>query len=65
MGYPTWKYHAKEEAKIVDSDDALEAGWFDCPKKAKEAKAPPVGESLGIAKVAKPKTKKRGPKAKK
>lgn len=64
---PTWVYHATEEAKIVSAEEAQTlygTGWCDCPKKAKEVKAPPVGESLGIAKTVKPAAKKRGPKPK-
>ena len=36
MGNPTWVYHPKQEAKIVDSDEAAtlyKQGWADSPAK--------------------------------
>ena len=38
--YPKWKYHATEQALIVDDLDAEEAlgeGWFDTPAEADES----------------------------
>src|SRR6185295_20156862 len=38
--YPKWKYHATEQALIVDDLDAEEAlgeGWFDTPAEASES----------------------------
>lgn len=38
--HPKWKYHATEQAVVVDDDDSEQAlgdGWFDTPAEAKEA----------------------------
>ena len=39
--FPTWVYHAKHEAKVVQSDVAEELyknGWEDSPAKCKQEK---------------------------
>lgn len=38
--YPKWKYHATEQAVVVDDESAEQAlgeSWFDTPAEAKEA----------------------------
>lgn len=38
--HPKWKYHATQQAQIVDTADAesgLPSGWFDTPAEAKAA----------------------------
>lgn len=47
MSFPKWLYHAKEGAKLIETEEqekALGAGWEDHPDKLKEDEKKPKGK---------------------
>lgn len=61
MSYPSWRYHEKEEPKIIHSKDEEHKDWKDSPayfEKQADEQAPAEDEKPEVKEV-KPKKKKQ------